>query len=74
MKKLCVLALVCLVLMIAPGVKAQGQQRRAQRDYAFTFDGITGGKRRVSNGFAGVGRFTADGAGNLANGEATQTQ
>src|SRR5256884_3181652 len=69
MKKLCVLVLVCLVLMIAPGVKAQGSNAELNGNYAFTFDGITGANG-VSNGFAGVGRFTADGAGNLANGEA----
>ena len=69
MKKLCVLVLVCLVLMIAPGVKAQGSNAELNGNYAFTFDGITGANG-ISNGFAGVGRFTADGAGNLANGEA----
>jgi len=34
-------------------------------DYAFAFSGISSG----SSAFAAVGRFTADGAGNLANGE-----
>jgi len=42
MKKVCVLALVCLVLMIAPGVKAQGSNAELNGNYAFTFDGITG--------------------------------
>jgi len=37
-------------------------------DYAFTFSGITGGPG-YSEPFAAVGRFTADGAGNLTNGE-----
>jgi len=69
MKKVCVLVLVCLGLMIAPGVKAQGSNAELNGTYAFTFDGITGANG-VSNGFAGVGSFTADGAGNLANGEA----
>jgi hypothetical protein len=36
--------------------------------YAFAFDGITGGPG-YSVVFAAVGRFTADGAGNLTNGE-----
>src|SRR5947199_295138 len=37
-------------------------------NYAFTFSGITGGPG-YSEPFAAVGRFTADGAGNLTNGE-----
>jgi hypothetical protein len=37
-------------------------------DYAFTFNGITG-NGTVSSVFAAVGRFTADGAGNVTNGE-----
>jgi hypothetical protein len=37
-------------------------------DYAFTFNGITGGPG-YSAVFAAVGRFTADGAGNLTKGE-----
>jgi hypothetical protein len=37
-------------------------------NYAFTFSGITG-NGSVSSVFAAVGRFTADGAGNLTNGE-----
>jgi len=68
MKKVCVLVFVCLVLMIAPGVKAQGSNAELSGNYAFTFDGITGANG-VSNGYAGVGRFTADGAGNITNGE-----
>jgi hypothetical protein len=36
--------------------------------YAFSFSGITG-NGTVSSGFAAVGRFTADGAGNLSSGE-----
>jgi hypothetical protein len=37
-------------------------------NYAFTFSGITG-NGSVSSVFAAVGRFTADGAGNLTSGE-----
>jgi len=37
-------------------------------NYAFTFNGITG-NGGVSSVFAAVGRFTADGAGNVTNGE-----
>ncbi len=38
-------------------------------DYAFTFNGMTTGGGGASTVFAAVGRFTADGAGNLTNGE-----
>jgi hypothetical protein len=37
-------------------------------NYAFTFTGLTG-NGRVSSVFASIGRFSADGAGNLTNGE-----
>jgi len=37
-------------------------------NYAFTFSGLTG-NGGISSAFAAVGRFTADGAGNLTNGE-----
>jgi hypothetical protein len=37
-------------------------------DYAFTFTGVSG-NGIASSAFAAVGRFTADGAGNLTNGE-----
>jgi len=37
-------------------------------NYAFTFNGLSG-NATVSSTFAAVGRFTADGAGNLTNGE-----
>jgi hypothetical protein len=37
-------------------------------NYAFTFSGLTG-NGSVSSVYASVGRFTADGAGNLTNGE-----
>jgi len=38
-------------------------------NYAFTFNGMTTGGGGASTAFAAVGRFTADGAGNLTNGE-----
>jgi hypothetical protein len=38
-------------------------------DYAFSFSGMTTGGSGASTPFAAVGRFTADGAGNLPNGE-----
>ncbi len=47
-----------------------GSQNNAELNgnYAFTFNGITG-SGGGSSVFAAVGRFTADGAGNLTNGE-----
>ncbi len=39
---------------------------RLNGDYAFTFNGVSAGGSFV---FAGVGRFTTDGAGNVTNGE-----
>jgi Domain of unknown function (DUF4082)/Putative Ig domain/Bacterial Ig domain len=47
-----------------------GSQNNAELNgnYAFTFNGITGSSGG-SSVFAAVGRFTADGAGNLTNGE-----
>jgi hypothetical protein len=47
-----------------------GSQNNASLNgnYAFTFSGISGNET-VSSVFAAVGRFTADGAGNLTNGE-----
>ena len=68
MMKVCVLVLVCLVLLIAPSVKAQSNDAELNGNYAFTFDGITGANG-ISNGYAAVGRLTADGAGNITNGE-----
>jgi hypothetical protein len=38
-------------------------------NYAFSFNGMTTGGSGASTPFAAVGRFTADGAGNLTNGE-----
>lgn len=38
-------------------------------DYAFSFTGMTTGNGITSTPFAAVGRFTADGLGNLTNGE-----
>ena len=68
MKKVCVLVLVCLAVLIAPSVKAQNSNAELNGNYAFTFDGISGANG-ISNGYAAVGRFTADGAGNITNGD-----
>ncbi len=73
MKTLSVLVMVCLVclgLLTAPAVLGQGGVNNAELNgnYAFTFGGMSG-NTNVSSAFAAVGRFTADGAGNLTNGE-----
>jgi hypothetical protein len=68
MKKVRVWLVVCLGLAFASIASAQGSNAELNGNYAFTFDGITGANGG-SNGFAGVGRFTADGAGSITNGE-----
>jgi hypothetical protein len=71
MKKLIALLIGCLALVLASTVRAQTSgvnNAELNGDYAFNFDGITG-SGGVSSVFAAVGRFTADGAGNLTNGE-----
>ena len=54
------------ITIVGPG----GSQSNAalNGDYAFTFTGVSG-NGIASSAFAAVGRFTADGAGNLTNGE-----
>ena len=73
MRKLNVLLIVCLVVIGAPAVRAQGtsgvNNAELTGNYAFTFNGMTTGGGGASTVFAAVGRFTADGAGNLTNGE-----
>ena len=61
----------CTLLLVAtvqgqsgPGVN-NGELRG---NYAFDFSGISG-NTSLSSAYAAVGRFTADGAGNLTNGE-----
>jgi len=72
MRKLNVLLILCFTLVFAS--KVQGQTNSGVNNaelkgsYAFTFSGNSGNVN-VSAGFASVGRFTADGAGNLTNGE-----
>ena len=72
MRKLNVLLILCLALFFASTVQGQTNSgvnnAELNGDYAFTFNGITG-NGGVSSVFAAVGRFTADGAGNLTNGE-----
>ena len=68
MGKLNPLLIVCFALVLAPTARAQVNNAELNGDYAFTFNGFSvaaGG----SSVFAAVGRFTADGAGNITNGE-----
>lgn len=73
MRKLNVLVIMCLGLIFVPTVRAQGtsgvNNAELKGDYALTFNGMTTGGSGASTPFAAVGRFTADGAGNLTNGE-----
>jgi hypothetical protein len=70
MRKLKVLLIVCFAFTVASTVRAQGgSNAELKGDYAFTFNGMTTGGGSASTVFAAVGRFTADGAGNLINGE-----
>ena len=70
MRKLKVLLIVCFAFTVASTVRAQGgSNAELKGDYAFTFNGMTTGGGGASTVFAAVGRFTADGAGNLINGE-----
>lgn len=72
MRKFEILGIACLALFSAATLRAQGSSgvNNAQLigDYAFTFNGMTTGGSGGSTPFAAVGRFTADGAGNLKNG------
>jgi len=72
MRKLNALLIVCLALVFASTVQGQtnaGVNNAALNgNYAFTFNGLTG-NANSSVVFAAVGRFTADGAGNVTNGE-----
>jgi hypothetical protein len=68
MRKLGVLSILCFALVLPPTLRAQNNAE-LKGDYAFTFNGMTTGGGNASTPFAAVGRFTADGAGNLTNGE-----
>jgi hypothetical protein len=72
MRKLNALLMVCLALAFVSTVQGQTNtgvnNAELNGNYAFTFNGLTGN----ANGsvvFAAIGRFTADGAGNVTNGE-----
>ena len=70
MRKLNALLMVCFALVFASTVQGQNGVNNAELNgnYAFTFNGLTG-NANSSVVFAAVGRFTADGAGNVTNGE-----
>ena len=72
MRKLKILLMVWLALLLGAGVQAQTSggvnAQELNGNYAFSFSGIRG-NASVASVFAAVGRFTADGAGNLTNGE-----
>jgi hypothetical protein len=69
-RKLSALLIFCFALLLASTAHAQTGVNDAKLNgsYAFTFTGISG-NGTTSSAFAAVGRFTADGAGNLTNGE-----
>src|SRR5256712_5629074 len=69
MSKLNALLIVCFALVFAPAVRAQWvNNAELNGDYAFSFNGfsVSAGSSFV---FGALGRFTADGAGNITNGE-----
>jgi len=72
MRKLNALLIVCFALVFASTVQGQTNagvnNTELNGNYAFTFNGLTG-NANSSVVFAAVGRFTADGAGNVTNGE-----
>src|SRR6266478_3179858 len=72
MRKLNALLILCFALLFASTVQGQTNtgvnSASLNGNYAFNFNGISG-NGTVSSAFAAVGRFTADGAGNLTNGQ-----
>jgi hypothetical protein len=76
MKKLNALLFVCFAAVLASTVRAQTSgvnNAELNGNYTFNFNGFSVGVVGIASGrsvvFAAVGRFTADGAGNLTNGE-----
>ncbi len=73
MRKSNALGIMCFAFFLASTARAQTaagvNDVEMKGDYTFTFDGMTTGGGGASTPFAAVGRFTADGAGNLTNGE-----
>src|SRR2546430_12538904 len=64
--------ITCFGLIIVSSLRAQGtpgvNNAELNGNYAFTFNGLTTGGGGASTAFAAVGRFTADGGGNLTKG------
>ena len=73
MRKLVILLTKCFALVLASTVQAQSptgvNNAELSGNYAFTFNGMTTGGAGASTVFAAVGRFTADGTGNVTSGE-----
>jgi hypothetical protein len=72
MRNLYALLIVCFSIMFSSTVRGQTNtgvnDAELKGDYALTFNGMSG-NGTISSAFAALGRFTADGAGNLTNGE-----
>jgi len=72
MRNMRLFLMVWVMLLFGAVVRAQGasgvNDHELNGSYAFSFSGIRG-NASVSSVFAAVGRFTADGGGNLTNGE-----
>ena len=72
MRKLSVVLILCFAMLFTSAMYGQTSSgvnnAELHGDYAFTFSGFNGNSS-VSSVFAAVGRFTADGAGNITNGE-----
>jgi hypothetical protein len=72
MRKLIALLFLCFQLAFASAVQCQTNSgvnnAELNGSYAFSFTGLSG-NGTTSSAYAAVGRFTADGAGNLTNGE-----
>ncbi len=76
MKKLNALLFVCFAAVFASTARAQTSgvnNAELNGNYTFNFNGFSVGVVGIASGrsvvFDAVGRFTADGAGNLTNGE-----
>ncbi len=68
MRKLNVLLILCFALVFASIAQGQSNNAALNGNYAFNFTGVSG-NGTAGSVFGAVGRFTADGAGNLSSGE-----
>src|SRR5579862_5926436 len=72
MTKLRIVLIGCLILVFPSAIRAQASgvnNAALNGTYAFSFNGISGSSSGSSSVFVAVGRFTADGAGDVSNGE-----